>query len=136
MKTAIIIVDHGSRSADSNALLVEVARQFHRRFGDVFEIVEPAHMEIAEPSIARAYAKCVERGAGNIMVCPFFLGPGKHWQSDIPRLVLEANQQFPETISQVTAPLGVDTLILDLLAKRIAQSLYPGAAEPTAVLSI
>jgi sirohydrochlorin ferrochelatase len=136
MKTAILIVDHGSRSADSNALLIEVAKQFHRRFGDVFEIVEPAHMELAEPSIGHAYAKCVSRGATNVIVCPFFLGPGKHWQSDIPRLVLEANQQFPETRSSVTAPLGVDELILDLLAKRITQSINPGAPASTTVLSI
>lgn len=136
MKTAIIIVDHGSRSADSNALLIEVAKQFRHRFGDVFEIVEPAHMEIAEPSIAQAYAQCVARGATNIVVCPFFLGPGKHWQSDIPRLVLEANQQFPDTSSEVTAPLGVDELILDLLFKRIAQLIDPRAAEQTMVLSI
>jgi sirohydrochlorin ferrochelatase len=136
MKTAILIVDHGSRSAESNALLLEVAKQFHRRFGDVFEIVEPAHMELAEPSIGQAYAECVARGAATVIICPFFLGPGKHWQTDIPRLVLEANRQFPETRSSITAPLGVDELILDLLAKRIAQSINPAVPESTTVLSI
>ena len=43
-------------------------------------------MEIAEPSIASAYATCVRRGANHIIVCPYFLGPGKHWTSDIPNL--------------------------------------------------
>src|SRR4051812_4197480 len=120
MKTGIIIVDHGSRRAQSNALLEEVATQFGRRFAEMYDIVEPAHMEIAEPSIASAYAKCVERGATRIVVCPFFLGPGKHWTGDIPRITADAAGKFPQTEYHVTMPLGIDDLILELLAKRVA----------------
>jgi len=119
MKTGIIIVDHGSRRAQSNQMLEEVARLFGERFTQRFEIVEPAHMEIAEPSIAAAYARCVERGATNVVVCPFFLGPGKHWTQDIPRLTSEAAAQFPQTRFHVTPTLGIDDLILDLLEKRV-----------------
>ncbi len=118
MKTGIIIVDHGSRRAQSNELLEEVARQFAERFQQRFEIVEPAHMELAEPSIATAYARCVERGATAVVVCPFFLGPGKHWTKDIPELTAEAAAEHPGTRYHVTMPLGIDELILDLLAKR------------------
>src|SRR5437588_3628159 len=119
MNTGIIIVDHGSRREESNQLLEQVAVAFGSRFVDRFAIVEPAHMEIAEPSIAAAYAKCVSRGAERIVVCPFFLGPGKHWTQDIPRLASEAAKQFPDTRYHVTPTLGIDDLILDLLEKRI-----------------
>jgi sirohydrochlorin ferrochelatase len=118
MKTGIIIVDHGSRRAQSNELLEEVAAQFGKRFAELYDIVEPAHMEIAEPSIATAYAACVKRGATHVVVCPFFLGPGKHWTGDIPRLAREACAEHPGTTYHVTMPLGLDDLILDLLAKR------------------
>jgi sirohydrochlorin ferrochelatase len=118
MKPGIIIVDHGSRRPESNALLEEVAAKFAQRFARLYQIVEPAHMEIAEPSIAIAYAKCVKRGATRIVVCPFFLGPGKHWTGDIPRLTREAWTNHPGTTYHVTMPLGLDDLILDLLAKR------------------
>src|SRR5438132_11616080 len=97
MRTGIIIVDHGSRREESNRMLEEIASLFARRFAQKYEIVEPAHMEIAEPSIAAAYAKCVSRGARRVVVCPFFLGPGKHWTQDIPRLASEAAKQFPDT---------------------------------------
>ena len=71
----IIIVDHGSRRAASNEMLLEAARQFaqHSDFG----IVEPAHMELAEPSIAQAYQRCVEQGATRVIVFPYFLSPGR-----------------------------------------------------------
>jgi sirohydrochlorin ferrochelatase len=119
MKNGIVIVDHGSRREESNQMLEEVARLFADRFRQLYEIVEPAHMELAEPSIATAYGKCVEHGAQRIVVCPFFLGPGKHWTADIPRLTAEAALRHPGTEYHVTMPLGIDDLILELLAKRV-----------------
>lgn len=119
MKNGIVIVDHGSRLPDSNKLLEQIASLFSGRFADRYDIVEPAHMELAEPSIATAYDRCVKRGAMRIIVCPFFLGPGKHWTQDIPRLAAEAAAMHPHTTYHVTHPLGVDDLILDLLEKRI-----------------
>jgi sirohydrochlorin ferrochelatase len=114
----IIIVDHGSRRAESNQMLEEVAALFARKFADRFSIVEPAHMEIAEPSIATAFAKCVSRGAKRVVVCPFFLGPGKHWTQDIPALTKAAAEKFPAVDFHVAPTLGIDDLILDLLEKR------------------
>ena len=119
MTTGIIIVDHGSRREESNQMLEELTLLFAERFRERFGIVEPAHMELAEPSIATAYARCVERGAGRVVVCPYFLGPGKHWTSDIPALTAAAAAKFPGTQYHVTQTLGLDDLILELLAKRV-----------------
>jgi sirohydrochlorin ferrochelatase len=100
-------------------MLETVARLFAERFAETHCVVEPAHMELAEPSIATAYAKCVERGATRIIVAPFFLGPGKHWTQDIPRLTADAAVQFPDTKYHVAQTLGIDDLILDLMEKRV-----------------
>jgi sirohydrochlorin ferrochelatase len=118
MQTGIVIVDHGSRRDESNRMLERVAELFAERFRERYAIVEPAHMELAEPSIATAYARCVSRGARRVVVVPFFLGPGKHWTQDIPRLTAEAAERFPETCYHVSPTLGIDDLILDLLEKR------------------
>jgi sirohydrochlorin ferrochelatase len=118
--TGIVIVDHGSTRRESNQMLETLVELFAGRFSGRFDIVEPAHMELAEPSIATAYARCVQRGAQRVVVCPFFLGPGKHWTQDIPRLTAAAAAEFPHTRHHVTPTLGIDALIMDLLAKRIA----------------
>ena len=128
MKTGIIIVDHGSRARESNQLLETIIIRFRERFADEFSIVEPAHMELASPSIAQAYAAVVEQGATTVIVCPFFLGPGKHWREDIPRLVAEAAKANPHTCYRITGPLGVDSLMLDLLSLRIGETLFSGVA--------
>jgi sirohydrochlorin ferrochelatase len=129
MKMGIIIVDHGSRADRSNELLHELVVSFARMFVGKYPIVEPAHMELAEPSIASAYARCVERGAEKIIVCPFFLGPGKHWQNDIPSRAAAAAKQSAVKDFVVAAPLGIDDLMLRLLDKRVTQALVVEQAE-------
>ena len=120
MQTGIIIVDHGSRLADSNRMLEQLASLFAAKFAEKYDVVEPAHMELAEPSIATAYARCAGRGATRVVVCPFFLGPGKHWTQDIPRLTAAAAADHPATTYHVTQTLGIDDLIMELLDKRIS----------------
>jgi sirohydrochlorin ferrochelatase len=129
MSIGIIIVDHGSHSGHSNALLHDLVIRFGRTYVGRYPIVEPAHMELAEPSIAAAYARCVERGAKRIVVCPFFLGPGKHWRHDIPRLTAEAAANSSVKDFVIAAPLGIDELMLRLLDKRIGESMTAQKVE-------
>eukprot|EP01033_Poteriospumella_lacustris_P010875 gene10875-7734_t len=71
--------------------------------------VEAAHMEMAEPSIAQAYGKCVSRGAEHVVVHPFFLSQGRHVQDDIPQLVQEAAHLFlsPPTRAKIAKSYDV-----------------------------
>jgi len=115
----VIICDHGSRRAQSNDSLKNVAMRFADRFAGESQIVEHAHMELAMPDIATAYAACVNQGAEHIVVLPLFLAKGKHWVRDIPSLTSQAAAEFANTTYQIAEPLGVDDLILDLLKKRL-----------------
>jgi sirohydrochlorin ferrochelatase len=117
----VILVDHGSRRDESNELLIEVARQFAAATG--LTIVEPAHMDLDEPSVATAFARCVARGARTIVVFPYFLLPGRHWDQDIPRLAAEAAHSHPGIEYLVTAPFGLHPLLTEVIRQRIAQCL-------------
>lgn len=119
----MIIVDHGSRRPESNDLLLEVVEAYRRHSG--WPIVEPAHMELAEPSIAVAFARCVELGAKQVLIVPYFLAPGRHWSEDIPRLAAEAASPFRELgISHiVTPPLGLHPLMLQVIDDRAREGL-------------
>ena len=119
--TAVIIVDHGSRRAASNEMLEQAAKNFASESSYV--IVEPAHMELADPDIAAAYARCVERGADRIIVFPYFLSPGRHWNEDIPRLVKAAAARFPQTQWLVTAPFGLHPGMSAVISDRIRHCL-------------
>ena len=120
-KLGVVVVDHGSRRTESNELLHEVVALFERVSG--MPIVEPAHMELAEPSIAAAFAKCVERGVETVVVFPYFLSPGRHWSKDIPQLAAEAASRHTGVRYQVTSPLGLHELMAEVMGERIAQCL-------------
>ncbi|KDO55190.1 hypothetical protein CISIN_1g023828mg [Citrus sinensis] len=104
-KDGVIIVDHGSRRRESNLMLKQFVAMFREKTG--YLIVEPAHMELAEPSIKDAFGSCVQQGANRVIVSPFFLFPGRHWCQDIPSLTAEAAKEHPGVPYIVTAPLGL-----------------------------
>lgn len=130
----VIICDHGSRRAQSNDSLKNVAMRFADRFAGESKIVEHAHMELAMPDIATAFATCVNRGAKHIVILPLFLAQGRHWTRDIPSLTSQAAAKFSDTTYQIAEPLGVDELLLDLLKKRLDANDQPvlasGEADP------
>lgn len=123
----VILVDHGSRREESNRLLLDVVQQFAELSG--LPIVEPAHMELAEPTIAAAFKRCVERGATMVVVFPYFLLPGRHWHDDIPRLAAEAAAAHPGVKYLVTAPFGLHPLMSAVIQERIAEGLSSTAAK-------
>ncbi|XP_068643481.1 sirohydrochlorin ferrochelatase, chloroplastic isoform X2 [Aristolochia californica] len=126
-RDGLIIVDHGSRRQESNLMLNEFVAMFKGKTG--YSIVEPAHMELAEPSIGDAFSSCVQKGATRIIVSPFFLFPGKHWHQDIPTLAAEAAKSHPGISYLVTAPLGLHKLLVDIVNDRIKQCLTRAAGE-------
>lgn len=117
----IVLVDHGSKRDEANTLLEDVAQLFRGATGA--PVVEIAHMELAEPTIAQAFARCVAQGAKRVVVHPYFLAPGRHSTTDIPRLVAEAAANHPAVSYTVTAPLGLDPRMSGIIFDRILQSL-------------
>ena len=107
MKRAVLLVDHGSRRAEANEQLEALARHLARRLPE--RLVRVAHMELAEPDIGAGVEACVDAGAEEIVVIPYFLGPGSHTRRDIPRLVGEAAARHPE----------LRVRIVDLLLDRV-----------------
>ena len=126
VKTAVMIVDHGSRRAESNAMLHQATERFAA--DSQYEIVEPAHMELSEPSIATAFDRCVQRGAMRVIVFPYFLSPGRHWTEDIPTLVAKASRQHPNIEWLVTAPFGLHPDMNAIISDRIERCLRNASA--------
>jgi len=120
-RIAVILVDHGSKVEASNQLLDEIVKAY-RRNSD-WAIVQPAHMELAEPSIAAAFASCVKQAAELVVVMPYFLGPGRHSSQDIPRLTAAAASAHPGVEYLVAGPLGQHELMLKVIDSRLSEAL-------------
>ncbi len=120
----VIVVDHGSRRDQSNRMLLEVVAAFRRK--SAYTIIEPAHMDLAEPSIETAFGRCVERGAELVIIHPYFLLPGRHCYEDVPSLAATASQRHPDVPFVVTEPLGLHPLMVEIMQQRIEDCLETG----------
>lgn len=119
---ALIVVDHGSRLSQANATLEQVVAQMKARTKVSYVTIEPAHMELAAPSLETAFLRCVEAGAVEIIVCLFFLSPGRHVMQDIPRMLEALQRAYPGVRCAITAPLAPDPCLADLLLQRAEQT--------------
>mmetsp|Transcript_8941 Transcript_8941/g.26851 ORF Transcript_8941/g.26851 Transcript_8941/m.26851 type:complete len:152 (+) Transcript_8941:72-527(+) len=116
-KRALLLVDHGSRRKEANEMLDDV-RNMVVELGAGVDIVETAHMELADPNIAQGIGRCVQQGAEEVVVMPYFLAPGRHSSKDIPEMVGEAAKEHPEVKISVASPLGVHRKIGEVILER------------------
>ena len=123
-RIGVIVVDHGSVRSEANEMLLQFVEHFRAHCD--FRIVEAAHMELAEPSIATAFSRCVEQGARHVVVAPYFLSPGKHWEQDIPRLVKDAASSHAGVLYHITCPIGLHPLMIEIILTRVEETLATG----------
>lgn len=112
----VVLVAHGSRAEAANEAHRMVAAELARRTG---RAVVPAFLELAEPSIPDAIAAVAGSGAGEVLVLPHFLYPGRHLTQDIPALVAAAAEALPGTSIVLLPPSGGDPAMVDLLADQV-----------------
>ena len=120
MSRAVLLIDHGSRRAEANEQLEAVAERLRARLPD--RLVLTAHLELAAPDIGQGLDACVAAGAREIVVHPYFLGPGRHTREDIPRQVAAAAGRHPDVAIRVSEPLGLHERLLDVVVDRIEQA--------------
>jgi len=76
-------------------------------------------MELAGPALDEVIEDCVAAGAEEILVHPYFLGPGRHSSRDIPRLMAEAVRRHPGLRARLAEPLGVHEKIVEVVIDRV-----------------
>jgi sirohydrochlorin ferrochelatase len=112
---SLLLVAHGSRRAASNdevrALTERLARQAGGRYGHV----ACAFLELAEPSIPDGIQGCIDAGADEVVVLPYFLSAGRHVAEDIPGEVKIKQEQYPQLRIHIAPYLGLSDAIPDLL---------------------
>jgi sirohydrochlorin ferrochelatase len=121
----VVVVDHGSRREEANRRHEQFVEAW--RHHGPYAIIEAAHMELAEPSIGSAFDACVAAGATVVVIAPYFLWPGTHWDRDIPALAAAAAARHPSIHHLVAAPLGPHPLLLEVVGQRVDHCLAHAA---------
>jgi sirohydrochlorin ferrochelatase len=121
MKTAILLMAHGSRIPEANDAAREVATLVQQMTG--YEIVEVSFREMHEPNIQQGIDACVAKGAERILLMPYFLFMGAHVQHDLPEEIAMAKQRHPGLKMAMGPHLGVHRKLAEIVVDRIAEGL-------------
>lgn len=121
MKTAILLMAHGSRIAEANDAARQIAAMLHEITN--YEIIEVAFRELHEPNIQQGIDACVARGAQRILMVPYFLFMGAHVLHDLPEEIETAHKRHPGLVMEMGRHLGVDRKLAELVAQRVQESL-------------
>lgn len=121
MKTAILMMAHGSRIPEANDAAREVAKMVQEMTG--FEIVEVSFREMHAPNIQSGIDACVARGAGRILLMPYFLFMGAHVLHDLPEEIEEAQKRHPGLVMEMGGHLGVHRKLAEVETERINEAM-------------
>ena len=121
MKTAILLMAHGSRIPEANEAAREIAAMVKEMTG--YEIVEVSFREQHRPNIQAGIEACVANGAGRILLMPYFLFVGAHVQEDLPEEMAEAKKRYPQVEFAMGTHLGVHRKLAEVVVERIAEGL-------------
>ena len=119
---ALLLIAHGSRRQNSNEEVKTLAETLAARVQREDSIVECAFLELADPSIPQGVASCIQRGATNILVLPYFLSAGRHVAVDIPAELEKARQQHPNVKINIAPYLGSADEISEILVSLSKQT--------------
>ena len=112
---ALLIVAHGSRRTQSNDEIRALAAKVAAQSADTYGYVGSAFLELAEPSIPDGIQQCIDQGATDITIMPFFLSAGRHVVNDVPELVQAKQAENPQVRVRMAPYLGVSSLMPSLI---------------------
>ncbi len=121
MKTAVLLMAHGSRIPEANDAVRDIAAMVKDMTG--FAIVEVSFREQHLPNIQQGIDACVARGAERIILMPYFLYMGAHVREDLPEEMAEAKQRYPQVDFVMGNHLGVHRKLAEVVVERISESM-------------
>ena len=117
---AVILLGHGSRVEGAGKQMERVANALMETFD--MDFIETCYLSRLGPHFPEVFEGVVKRGAKTVIVIPYFLHGGMHILLDIPEMMQKTAAAYPEVKVILGKNLGFDTLLVELVRKRIEES--------------
>jgi sirohydrochlorin ferrochelatase len=119
---ALIIVAHGSRKASSNEEVKALGEKVKSLQDKRYALVMTAFLEFATPSLEESILFCVDKGASEIVILPYFLASGNHVTRDIPEVLQKIQALHPLVKITLKEHLGSSSGMVRLLSDMASSS--------------
>ncbi|MTI82041.1 MAG: hypothetical protein FH758_14425 [Firmicutes bacterium] len=118
MKEAVVLLAHGSRRQEGNIQVEDMVKQIQQQ--DTKERkYTVGFLEFAHPTPDEGVKELIDFGAEKIIVVPLFLIAGKHVWRDIPDLVQQQKEIYPEVEFVLTNHLGENKKLIKIIIDMI-----------------
>ena len=114
---SLVVVAHGSRREASNQEVRDLCDRLAAQTKEQFHCVNAGFLELAEPSIPEGIQHCIDAGASEVVVLPYFLSAGRHVAEDIPAEVEKARSSNPDVDIRLVPYLGAAPDIMNVMIR-------------------
>lgn len=121
---ALILFAHGARDPEWARPVQAVAGRLQVQNPDLAIVV--GFLEFMTPTLAEAIAQVNDLAPGapvNIDILPFFIAQGGHLKQEVPVLLSQIQQQYPNVQLRLLPPLGELPTVQDAMAEAISRLL-------------
>jgi sirohydrochlorin cobaltochelatase len=118
---AVIFFGHGARDVRWREPFDRLCNMWQNQYPDV--LVELAFLEMMQPNLPTAIDSLRGQGAKEIEIIPVFFGQGGHLREDFPKLLSEAQKQFPHIQLRAASAVGEDESVLRAIVDFTARTL-------------
>lgn len=122
-KRALLVVAHGSRSQGPQNAFTEIIGEVREKTD--YDCVAGAYLEFVQPGIPGEVKRLFELGMRTIVIVPYFLFAGAHVTRDIPAIIDELRNMYPDVTFVIADVLGNEPVLSDIIIKRAADA-WPG----------
>ncbi len=119
MKTALIVLGHGSRAPEATETLAAVTAMVREKTD--YDRVSYASLQLSEPGLASVVQELADAGINRILIAPFLIATGQHVKEDIPNELAALREKHPGVEMHLGSPLGADERLAEILLDRVVE---------------
>lgn len=111
---ALVLFAHGARDPRWAEPFQRLQALIQRQSSDVTVVL--GFLELMSPRLPELAAQLALEGVNDVTVVPVFLGQGGHVMRDLPGIVEELRQAYPQMGFRIAGAVGEDASVLDAMA--------------------
>lgn len=128
----LLAVAHGSRDLRAAATVQALLREVRSQRPELR--IRAAYLDHTAPAVAPALTGLASEGTGEVIVLPLLLTAAYHSNTDIPRMLADAQDRLPYLRLRYGDTLGPDPGLTAAMERRLAEAGVPAGDPNTAVV--
>lgn len=112
--SGVILFAHGSRDPLWRLPIDAVADRMRAQQATL--AVAVAFLELTEPDLPNTVELLMKQGVAHVRIVPMFLGVGRHAREDLPELVNDLTEAYPQMSFELLPAIGEHPAMTALMA--------------------